>query len=150
MPVFAQRSGRGANLRRNALTALAAAASLLQGCAMFATHDYVYQPTEATAGKMSAAQARQTLSRTLPYCYAAKNRYINFLGYRSDAIGEAKFFVDHYSFVFKGGAGEYRAYYKDMRNLKLEYQALGQWPDYFVLSWSGRIVNAAGKKEFPE
>lgn len=122
--------------------------SMLSGCAGYLSQSFDYQPTDASALKLSVSDAKNILSNALSHCYDASNRYINMLGYRSDSIGSVTYFPDHYTFTDTSGSW-YSVYYKDMHNIRMSYFAQNEWPDYFEYKWDGRVVNSYRKKEYP-
>ena len=135
-------------LRKVMLVMVVSGASLLYGCAGYLSQSFEYQPNEASASSLSVADAQRILSNALSHCYDSHNRYVNFLGYRSDAVGKVEYFPDHYTYTSSQSGKGYSVYYKDMRNLKMVYHAQHEWPDYFDFSWDGRGVNTFLKKEF--
>ncbi len=121
---------------------------LLSGCAGYFSESYVYEPTAENANKLSVDESKRILANALSHCYPPSSRYVNGLGYRSDAIATVEFYPDHYKYISSESGHGYSAYYKDMKNLKLDYHALHEWPDYFDLAWDGRVVNDYQKKEY--
>lgn len=121
---------------------------LLSGCAGYFSEPFVYEPTIENANKLAVDVAQRVLSNALAHCYPESSRHINALGYRSDAIAKVEFYPDHYQYISNENGQGYGVYYKDMKNLKLDYHALHEWPDYFNLTWSGRVVNNFQKKEY--
>ena len=121
---------------------------LLSGCAGYFSESFVYEPTVENANKLSVDTAQRILANALSHCYPESSRHINALGYRSDAIAKVEFYPDHYKYISNENGQGYSVYYKDMKNLKLDYHALHEWPDYFALTWSGRVVNNFQKKEY--
>ncbi|MHB8535820.1 MAG: hypothetical protein ACYDBW_10295 [Sulfuricaulis sp.] len=137
-------------LRRIAIAAAVSGMSLLYGCAGYLSQSFEYQPSNDAALKLSDADARQIVSNAFSHCYDSSNRFLNFLAYRTDAVGKVEYFPDHYIFTSNKSGKGYSVYYKDMRNLKMVYHAQHEWPDYFVFSWDGRGVNTYLKKEFTQ
>lgn len=122
--------------------------SLLSGCAGYFSQSFVYEPTAENANKLSVETAQRVISNALSHCYPESSRHINALGYRTDAIAKVEFYPDHYSYISNENGLGYNVYYKDMHDLKLDYHALHEWPDYFDLTWAGRVVNTYQKKEY--
>lgn len=142
----------GTNQTRHIIAAavLVLAFLMVGGCAGMTSQGYVYKPTEEAAKRLSTDDARRIISNSLPFCYDKSNRYINFLGYRTDRISDVHFYDDHFTNVFRKSASEYRIYYSNISDLSMQYVALGEWPDYFEIKSKGRIVNTYLKKEFQE
>jgi len=136
--------------RTAVLAIITSGMSLLYGCAGYLSQSFEYQPSEASASSLTVADAQRILSYALSHCYDSHNRYVNFLGYRSDAVGKVEYFPDHYTYTSNQSGQGYSVYYKDMRNLKMVYHAQHEWPDYFVFSMDGRLVNSFQKKEYPQ
>lgn len=134
-------------LRVCALCASIAVAASLSGCAGYFSQGYDYKPTSDSAAKLSVDQAQQIVSNTLSHCYDSNNRYINFLGYRTDAIGTVAYYPDHLAFTNNSSGKGYSVFYQGMKNLRMTYVAQQEWPDYFVLQWDGKVVNTYLKKQ---
>ena len=125
-------------------------AGLLSGCAGYFSQSYVYQATPENAGKLSVEQAQNVVSNAFSHCYPQSSRYINSLGYRTDAIGKVDFYPDHYTFTSSVDGKGYSVYYQGMQDLKIDYHAMHEWPDYFDFIWTGRVVNTYQKKVYDE
>jgi len=134
--------------RRALVAIIASGMSLFYGCAGYLSQNFEYQPADEMASKLSVEDAQRILSHALSHCYDSKNRYVNFMGYRNDAVGKVEFFPDHYSFTSSASGKGYSVYYKDMRNLKMAYHAQHEWPDYFDFAMDGRLVNSYQRKDY--